>query len=91
MKLFPCFKCLFSPYEEKKDDCSHIPDLLHNPSLMVITHKTLPTLQPPAFHSAAVRDAAQRAAEARSSVSAVCLARHTAASPTYFSYVLIPD
>lgn len=82
MKLFPCFKCLFSPYEEKKDECSHIPDLLRNPSLMVITYKTLPTLQPPVFHSAAVRAAAQHAAEARSSVSAGCLAQHTA-SPTY--------
>lgn len=70
MKLFPCFKCLFSPYEEKKDECSHIPDLLHDPSLMAITYKTLPTLQPPVFHSAAGRAAAQHAAEARSCVSA---------------------
>lgn len=45
MKLFPSFKCL-SLYGKEKDDCSHIPVLQHNPILMVITYKILPTLHP---------------------------------------------
>lgn len=50
MKLFPRFKCplsvlSFCLYEEEKDDCSHIPALLHNPSFMAATYKILPTFQ----------------------------------------------